>query len=51
MHVVEATMATGRHSLRWNVRDERNRDLAAGVYRLILKIGGKRLDRSLHILK
>jgi hypothetical protein len=41
---------TGRYSLHWDARDPQGRPIAAGVYRLMLEVGGRKLDRSLQIL-
>lgn len=41
----------GRYSMRWDARDAQGREVATGVYRLMLEVGGKKMNRFLQILK
>ena len=45
--LAESRLGAGRHSLRWDVRDENGRLVAAGMYRLLLEADGKRMSRAL----
>jgi alpha-tubulin suppressor-like RCC1 family protein len=47
--LLASPMATGRHSLRWDARDDQGRRVAAGNYRLLLEVGSKRMNRALQI--
>lgn len=47
--LAESRMGAGRHSLRWDVRDGQGRRVAAGMYRLLMEVGDKRMSRALHI--
>jgi alpha-tubulin suppressor-like RCC1 family protein len=47
--LLAAATAAGRHSLRWDARDDGGRRVAAGNYRLLLEVGGKRMNRALQI--
>jgi alpha-tubulin suppressor-like RCC1 family protein len=48
--LVDGPMRTGQHTLRWDARDGRGRALAAGSYRLLLKVGRRTLNRSLQVM-
>ncbi|MDB5050113.1 MAG: hypothetical protein JWO30_3184 [Fibrobacteres bacterium] len=47
--LADARMGAGRHSMRWDARDEKGGRVAAGMYRLLLQVGDKRMNRALHI--
>jgi methionine-rich copper-binding protein CopC len=47
--LADARLGAGRHSLRWDIRGEDGRHVAAGMYQLYLETDGKRISRALQI--
>ena len=49
--LVNDTRAAGQHEARWDGRDDRDRELAAGVYISLLQAGGQMTANKLLLLK
>jgi hypothetical protein len=43
-------LSAGRHTVRWDARNEAGRRVAAGIYRMRLEVGGKSLVRAVHVV-
>ncbi|MDD5719461.1 MAG: FlgD immunoglobulin-like domain containing protein, partial [Candidatus Krumholzibacteria bacterium] len=49
--LIDGTLASGRHKVIWDGRDDRGRDVGAGVYLYQLRSGARRESRSMALVR